>query len=108
MEDRRGGEEAVSAAQGVRGVCFRDQLAARLPETPRHNLPAELTSFVGRRKELLELPGVLASSRLFAAERPDVVSCYDTAPLASRRWTRKKPYHRLVSLLDYFLPCSSV
>ena len=30
--------------------------SARLPDTRRHNLPAELTSFVGRRKELLELP----------------------------------------------------
>ena len=38
----------------------------RLPGTRRHNLPAELTSFVGRRKELLELPGVLASSRLLS------------------------------------------
>ena len=38
----------------------------RLPDTRRHNLPAELTSFVGRRKELLELPGVLASSRLLS------------------------------------------
>ena len=37
-----------------------------LPNTRRHNLPAELTSFVGRRKELLELPGVLASSRLLS------------------------------------------
>jgi len=35
-----------------------------LPDTRRHNLPAELTSFVGRRMELLELPGALASSRL--------------------------------------------
>lgn len=35
-----------------------------LPDTRRHNLPAELTSFVGRRVELAELPGVLASSRL--------------------------------------------
>ena len=35
-------------------------------DSPRHNLPAELTSFVGRRKELLELPGVLASSRLLS------------------------------------------
>jgi non-specific serine/threonine protein kinase len=38
----------------------------RLPDPRRHNLPAELTSFVGRRKELLELPGVLASSRLLS------------------------------------------
>ena len=37
-----------------------------LPNPRRHNLPAELTSFVGRRKELLELPGVLASSRLLS------------------------------------------
>src|SRR3954468_3365504 len=36
----------------------------RLANTGRHNLPAELTSFVGRRKQLLELPRVLASSRL--------------------------------------------
>src|SRR5262245_33760621 len=31
---------------------------------PRHNLPAELTSFVGRRRELSELPGILAGTRL--------------------------------------------
>ena len=36
------------------------------PRDTRHNLPAELTSFVGRRKELLELPGVLASTRLLS------------------------------------------
>jgi predicted ATPase/DNA-binding winged helix-turn-helix (wHTH) protein len=32
----------------------------------RHNLPAELTSFVGRRKELLDLRGILASSRVLS------------------------------------------
>jgi predicted ATPase/DNA-binding winged helix-turn-helix (wHTH) protein len=32
----------------------------------RHNLPAELTSFVGRRKELLELREVSASTRLLS------------------------------------------
>ncbi len=37
-----------------------------LPNARRHNLPAELTSFVGRQKELLELPGVLTSSRLLS------------------------------------------
>jgi predicted ATPase/DNA-binding winged helix-turn-helix (wHTH) protein len=31
-----------------------------------HNLPAELTSFVGRRKELLDLRGMLASSRMLS------------------------------------------
>ncbi len=33
-------------------------------DTRCHNLPAELTSFVGRRQELLDLPGVLAAARL--------------------------------------------
>ena len=39
---------------------------ARLPERPRHNLPAELTGFVGRRKELAQLRSMLASSRLLS------------------------------------------
>jgi serine/threonine protein kinase len=38
--------------------------AAGLPERPRHNLPAELTGFVGRRKELAQLQSMLTSSRL--------------------------------------------
>ena len=38
----------------------------RLPETRRHNLPADLTSFVGRRQELVELPRALASARLLS------------------------------------------
>ena len=37
-----------------------------LPNPVRHNLPADLTSFIGRREELLELPAVLASSRLLS------------------------------------------
>jgi non-specific serine/threonine protein kinase len=40
--------------------------AEPLPEAPRHNLPAELTSFVGRQKDLAELPRLLASSRLLS------------------------------------------
>jgi non-specific serine/threonine protein kinase len=73
------------------------------PPVPIHNLPAELTSFVGRHKELLELPGVLASARLLsvtgaggvgktrlalrlagsvASAFPDGVWLVDLAPLA--------------------------
>ena len=37
-----------------------------LAETRRHNLPAELTSFIGRRKELTELRRVLTGSRLLS------------------------------------------
>ena len=40
----------------------------RLPETRRHNLPADLTSFVGRRKELVELP---RAARVVAAAVAD-------------------------------------
>ena len=38
--------------------------AAAPSASRQHNLPAELTSFVGRRRELAELPGILATSRL--------------------------------------------
>jgi non-specific serine/threonine protein kinase len=38
----------------------------RVPEPRRHNLPAELTSFVGRGKELRELSRMLTSSRLLS------------------------------------------
>jgi len=40
--------------------------SARRFDTHGHNLPADLTSFVGRRRELLELPGMLTSSRLLS------------------------------------------
>jgi non-specific serine/threonine protein kinase len=35
-------------------------------DAPRHNLPAELTSFIGRTDELAELPRLLASTRLLS------------------------------------------
>ena len=41
-------------------------LAAHPLDARRHNLPGELTSFVGRRTDLLELSGVLASARLLS------------------------------------------
>jgi hypothetical protein len=44
------------------------------PALPRrHNLPAELTSFVGRRKELEELRQLLAASRLSRWSEPAVL-----------------------------------
>src|SRR5664279_95361 len=36
------------------------------PDARSNNLPAELTSFVGRRKELVEMRGMLASSRVLS------------------------------------------
>jgi len=40
--------------------------AEHLPNPRHHNLAADLTSFVGRQKELLELPGLVMSSRLLS------------------------------------------
>ena len=37
-----------------------------LPDTRRHNLPAEVTSFVGREEQLRELPHLLSSARLLS------------------------------------------
>src|SRR5881296_3876061 len=57
--------ELLVALEGAGRQASPAHVAA--PELPRrHNLPAELTSFVGRRKELLELPGALALSRLLS------------------------------------------
>jgi hypothetical protein len=36
---------------------IEEEYAARTPERPPNNLPSALSSFVGRKKELLELSG---------------------------------------------------
>jgi len=41
-----------------------------LPPTPRHNLPARRSSFVGRRAELAELQGLLRTRRLVCVTGP--------------------------------------
>ena len=95
-------QELVIDLQALKRM--KDAGLGRPPETQRHNLPAELTSFVGRRKELAELPPVLASSRLLSLtgaggagktrlavrlasglvkEFPDGVWLVDLAPLSS-------------------------
>ena len=53
--------------RGYRFIAAVEVVALPSPKAPSatlHNLPAELTSFVGRRKELQELPSVVASSPL--------------------------------------------
>jgi predicted ATPase/serine/threonine protein kinase len=54
----------IQQAWGPRGP--RSTRGADDPRSQRHNLPAELTSFVGRTKERAELARVLASSRLLS------------------------------------------
>ena len=92
----------VVAQSSPNSSCSSVAAPVRLPEPRRHNLPAQRTSFVGRRKEILELPEALASSRLlsltgaggvgktrlamrlasdFVQEFPDGVWLVDLAPL---------------------------
>jgi predicted ATPase/DNA-binding CsgD family transcriptional regulator len=51
-------EEAVARARALR--LLADEASAR----PRHNLPLQLTSFVGRERELAEVRRLLSASRL--------------------------------------------
>jgi predicted ATPase len=57
-------QELVIDLQALKRI--KDAGRAGLPDTHRHNLQAELTSFIGRRKELAELPALLTSSRLLS------------------------------------------
>jgi predicted ATPase/DNA-binding XRE family transcriptional regulator len=43
---------------------------AEQPQAPRHNLPLQLTSFIGREKEIAEVKRFLASSRLVTLTGP--------------------------------------
>jgi non-specific serine/threonine protein kinase len=63
------GYRLVAAVEIVAGSAPEAPLAVLAaaepyPDARRHNLPAELTSFVGRRRELLELGALFRSSRL--------------------------------------------
>lgn len=67
LGDARGSPRFVDTVPG-RGYRFVAPVhVVHEASTPRrHNLPGELTSFVGRRRELRLLPAMLASSRLLS------------------------------------------
>jgi non-specific serine/threonine protein kinase len=65
-QDSGDGSHATTAG---RGYCFTLELtpgseSSTLPETPRHNLPAQLTSFIGHDDDLEEYAGLLEQTRL--------------------------------------------
>src|SRR5919112_3742728 len=63
-------EDGIAAEQPQYPRRLRDaksieeESAARAPERPRNNLPFELSSFVGREKELAEVERLLEHNRL--------------------------------------------
>jgi non-specific serine/threonine protein kinase len=62
------GTAAIATTAG-RGYCFTLELTPRsesssLPETPRHNLPSQLTSFIGHDDDLEEYAALLEQTRL--------------------------------------------
>jgi non-specific serine/threonine protein kinase len=62
------GAAAIATTAG-RGYCFTLELtpgseSSSLPETPRHNLPSQLTSFIGHDDDLEEYAALLEQTRL--------------------------------------------
>ena len=59
------GRDAIATVPG-RGYRFSLEVAgdASAAQTPKHNLPHQLTSFIGREKEIAELERLLATTRL--------------------------------------------
>jgi non-specific serine/threonine protein kinase len=62
------GTAAIATTAG-RGYCFTLELtpgsaSSSLPETPRHNLPTQLTSFIGHDDDLEEYAALLEQTRL--------------------------------------------
>ena len=59
------GRDAIDTVPG-RGYRFALEVATDAPaaQTPKHNLPHQLTSFIGREKEIAELEHLLAGTRL--------------------------------------------
>jgi transcriptional regulator with XRE-family HTH domain len=66
MEQRIGHPERVSAALARLDLSAPQNgvAAAASLERPRHNLPAQLSSFVGREQDVLYVEGLLAGTRL--------------------------------------------
>ena len=50
--------------ESVEEESAEEESAARTPERPSNNLPSELSSFVGREKELAEVERLLEQDRL--------------------------------------------
>src|SRR2546430_16857082 len=73
----------------ARGTVAR--MAGQVARTPRGNLPAELTSFVGRRRELAAIRSTLSDARLLTLTRAGGVGKTRLAVHAGRELSRTLP-----------------
>ena len=62
--------QAAAKAQELAPGDYQEPAASRRVSRPKHNLPASLTSFVGRQRELDEIANLLAESRLLTLTGP--------------------------------------
>ena len=62
--------QAAAKAQEHALQEYQKPAPARRPAQPKHNLPASLTSFVGRRREIDEIASLLEPSRLLTLTGP--------------------------------------
>jgi predicted ATPase/DNA-binding CsgD family transcriptional regulator len=75
ISGENGGSPSPSAARGPRrlravGSAARAETATRAVERPTHNLPLELSSFVGREREVAEVKDRLTDTRLLTLTGP--------------------------------------
>jgi predicted ATPase/DNA-binding CsgD family transcriptional regulator len=62
--------QAVARAREMGLFDVQTGSLARLPIIPKHNLPAQVTSFVGRQREITEIRGLLGTTRLLTLVGP--------------------------------------
>jgi ATP/maltotriose-dependent transcriptional regulator MalT len=62
--------QAAAKAQEFASEDYQEPTSARRVSRPKHNLPAPLTSFVGRQRELDEVASLLDQSRLLTLTGP--------------------------------------
>jgi non-specific serine/threonine protein kinase len=62
--------QAVAAAKAAGWLGAPPDTFVRSAFTPQHNLPAQVTSFIGRQREIAEIQNLLANTRLLTLSGP--------------------------------------
>jgi predicted ATPase/DNA-binding CsgD family transcriptional regulator len=62
--------QAVAVARATGQLEALSETKEKLAFTPQHNLPAQITSFIGRQREIAEIQELLSTSRLLTLSGP--------------------------------------